>query len=140
MRVKNSIIFSSISDFQIGKRTFEIGRKSKGKKQIETAEEGYVVKDQIEFSSAIYKRKNTGTDKEVITHAKIISHNYIKFAKGRRGASVAYYCPPLFSPDEAFPQNNARNKRQPVQEDTDGTRSERVPSVQENVYRVVPIL
>lgn len=51
MRVKNTVISSSISDFQIGKRTFEIGGKNKGKKQIETAEEGYVVKDQIEFSS-----------------------------------------------------------------------------------------
>jgi predicted AAA+ superfamily ATPase len=51
MRVKNPVISSSISDFQIGNRTFEIGGKSKGKKQIEMAEEGYVVKDQIEYSS-----------------------------------------------------------------------------------------
>ena len=51
MRVKNLVISSSISDFQIEKRTFEIGGKNKGKKQIETAEEGYVVKDQIEYSS-----------------------------------------------------------------------------------------
>lgn len=50
-RVKNLVISSCISDFQIGKRTFEIGGKSKGKKQIENAEEGYVVKDGIEFSS-----------------------------------------------------------------------------------------
>ena len=50
-RVKNLVISSSISDFQIEKRTFEIGGKNKGKKQIETAEEGYVVKDQIEYSS-----------------------------------------------------------------------------------------
>ena len=51
MRVKNPVISSSISDFQIEKRTFEIGGKNKGKKHIETAEEGYVVKDQIEYSS-----------------------------------------------------------------------------------------
>ena len=51
MKVKQPIAASSISDFQIGQRTFEIGGKSKGKKQIETAEEGYVVKDQIEFSA-----------------------------------------------------------------------------------------
>ena len=51
MRVKNDIVSSSISDFQIGNRTFEIGGKSKTKKQIETIEEGYVVKDDIEFSS-----------------------------------------------------------------------------------------
>lgn len=51
MRVRNPIVASSVSDFQIGGRTFEIGGKSKGKKQIETVEEGYIVKDQIEFSS-----------------------------------------------------------------------------------------
>jgi len=51
MRVKNLFISLSISDFQIEKRTFEVGGKNKGKKQIETAEEGYVVKDQIEYSS-----------------------------------------------------------------------------------------
>lgn len=50
-KVKNPVISSCISDFQIGQRTFEIGGKSKGKKQIENAEEGYVVKDGIEFSS-----------------------------------------------------------------------------------------
>ena len=43
--------YSSLSDFEIGSRTFEIGGKSKGKKQIENAVEGYVVKDQIEFGS-----------------------------------------------------------------------------------------
>ena len=51
LRVKNPIISSSLSDFEIGSRTFEIGGKSKGKKQIENAAEGYVVKDQIEFGS-----------------------------------------------------------------------------------------
>lgn len=51
VRVKNPVISSSILDFQIGRRTFEVGGKSKGKKQIENAEEGYVVKDQIEFSA-----------------------------------------------------------------------------------------
>ena len=51
MRVNNPVVSSSISDFQIGQRTFEIGGKNKGKKQITSAEEGYVVKDQIEFSS-----------------------------------------------------------------------------------------
>jgi predicted AAA+ superfamily ATPase len=51
MRVNNPIVSSTISDFQIGQRTFEIGGKNKGKKQITSAEEGYVVKDQIEYSS-----------------------------------------------------------------------------------------
>ena len=51
MRVKNPISLSSVADFRIGNRTFEVGGKSKGTKQIESAEEGYVIKDGIEFSS-----------------------------------------------------------------------------------------
>ncbi|MBQ8520943.1 MAG: ATP-binding protein [Bacteroides sp.] len=51
MRVKNPVVSSSISDFRIGERTFEIGGKNKGKKQIALAEEGYVVRDQIEYAS-----------------------------------------------------------------------------------------
>ena len=51
MRVKNPISLSSVADFRIGNRTFEVGGKSKGTKHIESAEEGYVVKDGIEFSS-----------------------------------------------------------------------------------------
>jgi len=50
-RIRNRVSSSRISDFRIGGRTFEIGGKSKGMKQIELAEEGYVVKDEIEFSS-----------------------------------------------------------------------------------------
>lgn len=41
---------SSLSDFEIGERTFEVGGKKKGKKQIETATEGYIVKDDIEYA------------------------------------------------------------------------------------------
>lgn len=52
MRVNNPIVTSSIADFQIGERTFEVGGKSKGLRQIASAEQGYVVKDGIEFSSA----------------------------------------------------------------------------------------
>ena len=51
MRVRNVVSSSSLADFEIGSRTFEIGGKSKGKRQIEMADEGYVVKDNIEFSS-----------------------------------------------------------------------------------------
>ena len=51
MRLNNEVLSSSIADFKIGKRTFEVGGKSKGLRQIESAEEGYVVKDGIEFSS-----------------------------------------------------------------------------------------
>lgn len=51
MRVNNPVVSSSISDFQIGERTFELGGKSKGQHQIQSASQGYVVKDGIEFSS-----------------------------------------------------------------------------------------
>lgn len=49
MSIKNKVFSSDISDFTINSKTFEIGGKKKGQKQIETAEEGYVVKDDIEF-------------------------------------------------------------------------------------------
>lgn len=51
MRVRNLVTSSRISDFSIEGRTFEIGGKSKGKKQIASASEGYVVKDDIELSA-----------------------------------------------------------------------------------------
>ncbi len=41
---------SPISDFEMNGRTFELGGKKKGKKQIESATEGYVVKDDIEYA------------------------------------------------------------------------------------------
>jgi len=41
---------SSLSDFDIGGRTFEVGGKSKGKKQIADAADGYVVADDMEYS------------------------------------------------------------------------------------------
>lgn len=40
---------SPISDFEIDGRTFEVGGKKKGKKQISDAKEGYIVKDDIEY-------------------------------------------------------------------------------------------
>lgn len=52
MRVRQDVITSKISDFQIGDRTFEIGGKNKGQKQIVDAREGYVVKDDIETGYA----------------------------------------------------------------------------------------
>ena len=50
-RVRNQVISSAISDFRIGSRTFETGGKSKGRKQLASAEKGYIVRDGIEFSS-----------------------------------------------------------------------------------------
>lgn len=52
MRVMNDVTSSSISDFEIDGKTFEIGGKKKGQKQIEKTEEGYIVKDDIESGYA----------------------------------------------------------------------------------------
>lgn len=49
MRVNHMVTSSVISDFEIQGKTFEVGGKSKGKKQIADAKEGYVVKDDIEY-------------------------------------------------------------------------------------------
>ena len=51
MRVTTDVISSRISDFEIDGKTFEVGGKGKGKKQITDAAEGYVVKDNIEFGT-----------------------------------------------------------------------------------------
>ena len=48
MRVNNDVISSSKVDFVIGRRTFEVGGKGKGLKQIADSAEGYIVKDDIE--------------------------------------------------------------------------------------------
>ena len=51
MRVTTDVISSRTSDFEIDGKTFEVGGKKKGKKQISGASEGYVVRDDIEFGS-----------------------------------------------------------------------------------------
>lgn len=52
MRVVSDVISSRISDFEIDGKTFEVGGRKKGKKQLSEAKEGYVVRDDIEFGSA----------------------------------------------------------------------------------------
>ena len=52
MRVTTDVIASRISDFEIDGKTFEVGGRNKGKKQISGISEGYVVKDDIEFGTA----------------------------------------------------------------------------------------
>ncbi len=47
-RVRHDVISSPLSDFEIDGKTFEIGGRKKGQKQIEKATEGYIVKDDIE--------------------------------------------------------------------------------------------
>ena len=51
IRVVSDVISSRISDFEIDGKTFEVGGKNKGKKQLSEAKEGYVVKDDIEYGS-----------------------------------------------------------------------------------------
>ncbi len=51
MRVTTDVISSKISAFEIDGKTFEVGGKKKGKKQIIEATEGYVIKDDIEYGS-----------------------------------------------------------------------------------------
>lgn len=47
-RVANEVISSPISDFGIDGKTFEIGGRKKGQKQIQDAAKGYIVKDDLE--------------------------------------------------------------------------------------------
>ena len=53
MRVNNEVLASRVSDFTIGKYTFEIGGKNKGRKQIESVQDGFIVKDDIEYGHGI---------------------------------------------------------------------------------------
>ena len=51
MRVKSDVISSRVSDFEIDDKTFEVGGRKKSKRQIATAKNGFVVRDDIEFGS-----------------------------------------------------------------------------------------
>lgn len=51
-RVMNEVMSSAISDFEIEGKVFEIGGRKKRQKQIRSAAEGYVVKDDIESGHA----------------------------------------------------------------------------------------
>lgn len=48
MRVKHDVFTSHVSDFMIADKTFQVGGKNKGQKQIKEIENGYIVKDDIE--------------------------------------------------------------------------------------------
>ena len=50
LKDRTNIVASPISDFEIDGKTFELGGRGKGKRQIMTAAEGYVVKDDIEYA------------------------------------------------------------------------------------------
>ncbi|MBQ8645244.1 MAG: AAA family ATPase [Bacteroidales bacterium] len=49
-KIKYDTLESPVSDFEIEGKTFEIGGKKKGKKQIASVSEGYIVKDGIEYA------------------------------------------------------------------------------------------
>jgi len=48
LRVKHKPVSSKVADFMMGDMTFEVGGKSKGQKQIQDVENGFIVKDDIE--------------------------------------------------------------------------------------------
>ncbi|WP_300729513.1 AAA family ATPase [uncultured Bacteroides sp.] len=52
MRVSHDVMSSSVSDFEIEGKVFEIGGRKKGHKQIQGVEDGYIVKDDIESGYA----------------------------------------------------------------------------------------
>lgn len=52
MRVRQDVMSSAASDFQIGPYTFEVGGRKKGKKQIEGLSDAFIVKDDIECGHA----------------------------------------------------------------------------------------
>ena len=49
LRATHKVTASSVSDFKVGKYTFEVGGKKKGQHQIKDLEHAYVVKDDIEY-------------------------------------------------------------------------------------------
>ena len=51
MRVGYDVISSNVSDFAIDGYTFEVGGKNKGQRQVSSVENGFVVKDDIEFGA-----------------------------------------------------------------------------------------
>lgn len=51
MRVTSDVVSSQTSDFEIDGKTFEVGGRKKRKKQIADADEGYVVRDDIEHGA-----------------------------------------------------------------------------------------
>lgn len=48
LRVKHKLVSSKVADFMMDDMTFEVGGKSKGQKQIQDVENGFIVKDDIE--------------------------------------------------------------------------------------------
>jgi len=51
LKVTQDVMASRVSDFSVGEYTFEVGGKKKGKKQISEVQNGYVVRDEIEYAA-----------------------------------------------------------------------------------------
>lgn len=51
LKVTQDVMASRVSDFSVGEYTFEVGGKKKGKKQISEVQNGYVVRDEIEYAT-----------------------------------------------------------------------------------------
>ena len=51
LQVTQDVMASRVSDFCVGEYTFEVGGKKKGKKQISEVQNGYVVRDEIEYAT-----------------------------------------------------------------------------------------
>lgn len=49
VKPKHDVMASSVSDFKVGKYTFEVGGKNKKQKQIQGIENAFIVKDDIEY-------------------------------------------------------------------------------------------
>lgn len=49
MRVRNTVLSSSVADFKVGQYTFEVGGKNKNQKQISGLQNAFIVKDDIEY-------------------------------------------------------------------------------------------
>jgi len=50
MRVRQRVTSSEVSDFKVGRYTFEVGGRNKGQRQLEGTADGYIVKDDIEYA------------------------------------------------------------------------------------------
>ena len=51
LQVTQDVMASRVSDFCVGEYTFEVGGKKKGKKQISEVQNGYIVRDEIEYAA-----------------------------------------------------------------------------------------
>ncbi len=51
LQVAHQVTASPVSDFEVEGKTFEVGGKSKSGKQLQNTEQGYIVRDDIEYAT-----------------------------------------------------------------------------------------